>query len=114
MKHTSRKIGMAVALGLATIVASAGNAPDISGTWPITKYEASIRTVDGKAPPLKPEARQVYEQNLVARKQLKPRSDLSRCVPPGTPRAMWAPRPIMILQTPRKITFVHEYQHLLR
>jgi hypothetical protein len=104
----------ALALGLAAAAASAGSAPDISGVWQVTKYEPSIRTVDGKAPPLKPAALKVYEQNLAARKQLKPRSDLSRCVPPGTPRAMWAPQPIMILQKPRKITFVHEYQHLLR
>lgn len=104
---------MALALGFAA-AAWASSAPDLSGVWQVTKYEPSIRTVDGKLPPLKPESRKVYEQNLVARKQLKPRSDLSRCVPPGTPRAMWAPRPILILQTARKITFVHEYQHLLR
>jgi hypothetical protein len=116
MRHTSRKRGLAatvLALGFAAAIARA-NPPDLSGVWQVTKYEPSIRTVEGKAPPLKPEARKVYEQNLVARKQLKPRSDLSRCVPPGTPRAMWAPRPILILQTPRKITLVHEYQHLLR
>jgi hypothetical protein len=105
---------MALALGLAAATAAAVNPPDISGVWQVTKYEPSIRTVDGRAPPLRAEARKLYEQNLLARKQLKPRSDLSRCVPPGTPRAMWAPQPIMILQTPRKITFVHEYQHLLR
>jgi hypothetical protein len=104
----------ALVLGLAAVTAAAANPPDISGVWQVTKYEPSIRTVDGKAPPLRADARKVYEHNLVARKQLKPRSDLSRCVPPGTPRAMWAPQPIMILQTPRKITFVHEYQHLLR
>ena len=88
--------------------------PDISGVWQITQYEHAIRTAEGKPPPLKPEARKVYEQNVAARKTLKPRSDLSRCVPPGTPRVMWAPRPLLILQTARKITFVHEYQHLLR
>jgi hypothetical protein len=108
-------MGLAVILTLAAAAAaSAGGAPDLSGTWQVTKYEPSIRTVEGKAPPLTAEARKVYEQNLAARKQLKPRADLSRCVPPGTPRAMWAPLPILILQTPRKITFVHEYQHLLR
>lgn len=106
-------MAIALALGLAA-TAAAASPSDISGVWQVTKYEPSIRTVDGKAPPLRAEARKVYEQNLVARKQLKPRSDLSRCVPPGTPRAMWAPQPIMILQTARKITFVHEYQHLLR
>ncbi len=89
-------------------------APDISGVWQVTRYERSIRTADGKLPPLKPEARKVYEQNLLSRKKLKPREDMSRCVPPGTPRVMWAPKPLMVLQTARKITFVHEYQHLLR
>ncbi len=88
--------------------------PDISGVWQVTKYERSIRTIDGKLPPLKPDARKVYEQNLASRKKLKPREDMSRCVPPGTPRVMWAPQPLMILQTARKVTFVHEYQHLLR
>ncbi|HEV7715147.1 MAG TPA: hypothetical protein VGO53_06110 [Steroidobacteraceae bacterium] len=88
--------------------------PDISGMWQVTRYERSIRTTDGKGPPLKPEARKVYEQNLAARKQLKPKSDMSRCVPPGTPRVMWAPKPLMILQTARKVTIIHEYQHLLR
>jgi hypothetical protein len=89
-------------------------APDISGVWQVARYERSIRTVDGKLPPLKPQARKVYEQNLVARRKLKPREDMTRCVPPGTPRVMWAPQPLMILQTARKITLVHEYQHLLR
>ncbi len=89
-------------------------APDFSGVWQVTRYERSIRTVEGKLPPLQPAAKQVYEQNIAGRKQLPPRSDMSRCVPPGTPRIMWAPLPMMILQTARKITFVHEYQHLLR
>jgi hypothetical protein len=93
---------------------SHATAPDISGVWQVTQYERAIRTADGKPPPLKPEARKVYEQNVAARKTLKPRSDMSRCVPPGTPRVMWAPRPLLILQTARKITLVHEYQHLLR
>jgi hypothetical protein len=107
-----------LALQLApTVAASESHAtapPDISGVWQVTRYERSIRTADGKPPPLKPEARKIYEQNITARKTLKPRSDMSRCVPPGTPRVMWAPRPLLILQTARKITFVHEYQHLLR
>lgn len=99
----------AVAAGLAQ-----ADAPDLSGLWQVARYERSIRTVDGKLPPLTAEAAKRYKENKVARKALKPRSDMSRCVPPGTPRVMWAPFPMMILQTARKITFVHEYQHLLR
>jgi hypothetical protein len=96
------------------VVASSEAVPDISGVWQVARYERSIRTVDGKMPPLKPEAAEVYRKNLAERKKLKPRSDMSRCVPPGTPRVMWAPNPIMILQTARKVILVHEYQHLLR
>jgi hypothetical protein len=88
--------------------------PDISGVWQVSRYERSIRTVEGKLPPLKPAANEAYRKNLVARQKLKPRTEMSRCVPPGTPRVMWAPFPMMILQTARKITFIHEYQHLLR
>jgi hypothetical protein len=96
-------------------VAAGQNLPvDISGVWQVTKYQKSIRTVDGKQPPMKPEALETYKRNRVAMKKLKPKEDMSRCVPPGVPRALFAPFPVMVLQTPRKITFVHEYQHLLR
>lgn len=98
---------------VATSTAIAGTV-DFTGVWQVGRYERSLRTVEGKPPPLKDAAKKVYEQNVVARKKLKPRTDMSRCVPPGIPRAMWAPLPMMILQTPRKVTFVHEYQHLLR
>jgi hypothetical protein len=98
----------------AAATSTSASTPDISGVWQVTKYERAIRTVDGKRPPLKPEAVAVYERNVAARKTLKPKQDMSRCVPVGTPRIMWAPQPMMILQTPRKISFVHEYQHLLR
>jgi hypothetical protein len=88
--------------------------PDLSGVWQVSRYDPSIRTIEGRLPPLTDEARKRYQSNVAARKHLEPRSDMSRCVPPGTPRVMWAPFPVMILQTARKITFVHEYQHLLR
>lgn len=88
--------------------------PRISGIWQVTKYETGIRTIDGKLPPLTPEGEKIYQKNLVEKKGLKPRNDMTRCVPSGTPRVMWAPYPTMILQTARKISFVHEYQHQLR
>jgi hypothetical protein len=124
--HRTMSPGAWLAIGAALVLpltgwsndqpAAAGkNLPvDISGMWQVTKYEKSIRTVEGKQPPLKPEALEVYKKNRVALKNLKPKDDMSRCVPPGVPRALFAPLPVMVLQTPRKISFVHEYQHLLR
>jgi hypothetical protein len=99
---------------LGAAVANASNHPDISGLWQITKYTRSIRTVDGKLPPLKPEAKKLYEENLKKLKGLKPKNDMSRCVPPGTPRMMWSPGPLMVLQTTRKVTLVQEYHHQMR
>ena len=96
------------------VPSSGKNASDISGVWQVTQYEKSIRTVDGKKPPLKPAALEEYERNVKQRQTLRPKNDMARCVPPGVPRIMWAPLPMMVLQTERKVTFVHEYQHILR
>ena len=76
-RFSSWLAGSALALlplaGFADTVQAAGKSvPDISGMWQVTKYERSIRTVDGKRPPLKPEALKEYESNLVARKTLMP------------------------------------------
>lgn len=88
--------------------------PKIAGVWQVSEYLTGIRTVNGELPPLTAAGRAAYERNLDERAQLPPREDMTRCVPSGTPRVMWAPLPMMIVQTPRKITFVHEYQHQLR
>jgi len=103
----------------AALMLAAGNAlaqlpPDISGVWQVTQYQTGIRTTAGELPPLTPAGMAAYQRNLAERRELKPRNDMTRCVPTGTPRVMWAPLPMMILQTRRKITFVHEYQHQLR
>lgn len=88
--------------------------PYIAGVWQVTEYHTGIRTLDGKIPPLTEAGRAAYEKNLVERRGLKPRNDMTRCVPSGTPRVMGAPLPMMILQTARKITFIQEYHHQLR
>ena len=122
-KMSGAMLAFAVAMLAAAQVVSAAsgaaagaakNLPELSGIWQVVGYERSIRTVDGKMPPLRPEAKKVYEQNLVALKQPKPRQDMTRCVPPGTPRVLWAPFPIQIVQTTRKVFWLHEYQHLIR
>jgi len=88
--------------------------PDIGGIWQVTQYTTGVRTVDDKLPPFTAAGQAAYDANLAAHKQMKPRNDMTRCVPSGTPRAMFAPNPMMILQTTRKITLIQEYQHQLR
>src|SRR5690606_32921198 len=86
----------------------------IAGTWLVTEYHPGIRTLDGQLPPLTVEGKALYEANLAARRELPPREDMTRCVPSGMPRAMWAPLPMLIVQTARKITIIQEYHHQLR
>lgn len=103
-----------LALPLLAPEALAQQPPKIAGTWQVSEYEAGIRTVDGALPPLNAEGTALYERNLAERRELPPREDMSRCVPSGMPRAMWAPLPLLIVQTERKITMIQEYHHQLR
>ncbi len=104
---------LAVLPVLAT-TAQTQQSPKFAGTWLVTEYQTGIRTQDGAVPPLNAEGKALYEQNLVARRELPPREDMSRCVPSGMPRVMWAPLPMLIVQTDRKITIIQEYHHQLR
>lgn len=96
-------------------VAAADAEGDLRGVWKPTRYVASVRTVDGKVPPLLPQAAALYKSRVDARKAGKPADDpLELCQPAGTPRSMYQMRPFMLVQTPHKVTLVHEWQHLVR
>jgi hypothetical protein len=73
-----------------------------------------LRTIEGKAPPLKPEAAKLYQQRIADKKAGKLKDIGDDCLPVGVPRLMLAPGPFMILQTGRQITVVHEFNHSLR
>ncbi len=115
-KHSAAMLGLAVAaLATPALAAPALAAPDISGPWKLDRpFQASILTAEGKTPPLKPEAQSVYRERIAARRAGKTKDGVEVCLPPGTPRILWADRPMVILQQADKITFVHEYQHTFR
>ena len=104
----------AIALALSFVAASAWAAPDISGMWLLSKPVPSLRTLDGKAPPLKPEATALLQKRIADRKAGKAGDVADLCLPVGTPRSLLVPGPLLLLQTARKVTFVHEFNHTLR
>jgi len=115
--RSPRRLAATLLLALLPVLpalAQAQQPPEFGGVWQITAYQPGVRTVDGQLPPLTAEGKALYEANLVARRELPPREDMRRCVPSGTPRAMWAPLPLMVVQTARKITLIQEYHHQLR
>jgi len=113
LTSVSRLFGALTLLTLCT-AAPAQAQPSLAGVWQVTEYHRGIRTSDGALPPLTAEGQALYAANQETRREMKPREDMSRCVPTGTPRAMFAPLPLLIVQTARKITFIQEYQHQLR
>ncbi|MEO6338980.1 MAG: hypothetical protein ABIO39_02980 [Caulobacteraceae bacterium] len=104
----------AIAVALSFTAASAWAAPDVSGMWTLAKPVVSLRTVDGKAPPLTPEAAALHQKRMADRKAGKAGDIADLCLPVGTPRSLMAPGPFLLLQTGRKVTFVHEFNHTLR
>jgi hypothetical protein len=108
--------GAALALLLAGAAAAQPAHPDLAGTWRLAApVPQPLRTMEGQAPPLKPAAAALWRQRVADRKAGRNQPEgFAACLPPGTPRVLLEERPFMILQTPRKVTFVHEYEHILR
>jgi hypothetical protein len=88
--------------------------PRVGGIWS-GQLVATVKTVDGKLPPMNAAALKLYNQRVAARKRGDVKDDpVEFCLPPGTPRSLWSGEPVMIAQAPVKITFYHQYRHLIR
>jgi hypothetical protein len=85
--------------------------PYIGGAWLVEKPASELKTVDGKAPPLKPEAAAKYAQRKQAGKKADP---VAVCLPNGVPRLLNANKPIYILQKPKQVTVMYQENHQAR
>jgi hypothetical protein len=102
-------------MSLLVVAALAANTPDLTGVWTIVTPEVALRTEDGKAPPLLPEAQKIYDQHKAqAAKGDRSFDGTMHCLPPGLPRLMLIRSPFEILQRPKVIYFVHELNRLPR
>lgn len=97
---------------------SAAPNPDpknFEGVWWLQGYEYLIGPEPGVAPPLKAEYMRTLERRIRAKNKGEPEADAStQCLPHGMPRVMESPYPIEIVQTPGKLTFLHEVAHNVR
>jgi hypothetical protein len=81
---------------------------------PARSLDAGLRTSDGKAPPLSEQGRATQQSRTAALRKGDDQDPVTRCLRPGTPRILVQGTPFLLLQTPRKVTFVHQFQHVLR
>jgi hypothetical protein len=115
------RAGTALAAMLAVSVVSgsaygAGAAPDISGTYWATQYNAKLQIVGGGDLPLNDAGKKAYQMNIAGLKDGSI-TDAARkfCVPDGIPRSLATPYPFEIIQAPPgQITIVHELNHQIR
>lgn len=105
-------------LGLAWALAatSAWAAPDLNGgTWRAVNPPDEVRTVDGKAPPLRPEGKALYEQRRTAAKQNQRDFDVTQqCKPAGLPRQFYLSGAFEFLQRDEQIVILYEWNRLIR
>ena len=97
--------------------AAPGNADphNLEGVWWLQGYQYLLGPEPGVPPPLKPEYLRILERRIRAKNRGTPEADAStQCMPHGMPRIMESPYPIEIVQTPGRITFLHEVAHNLR
>jgi len=110
---------LAALLALSMVSSSAygaGAAPDISGTYWATQYNAKLQIVGGGDLPLTPAGKKALDMNLAGLKAGSITYAARKfCVPDGIPRAMASPYPFEIIQAPPgQITMIHELNHQIR
>lgn len=88
--------------------------PRVGGVWKVESYIPVVKASDGKLPPLNKEGSKLYKKRIADTKAGKTDDLTEVCLPAGTPRAMYQDMPMVITQTPAKITFFHQYNHIVR
>ncbi len=88
---------------------------DLEGVWWLRGYEYLLGPAPGIPPPLKPKYMKLLEERIRAKNRGTPDADTeTQCLSHGMPRLMESPYPIEIVQTPGRITFLHEVAHEVR
>lgn len=90
--------------------------PDFEGVWQITTPVIHLRSADGKAPPLRPEARKLYDQRSALRKAGKAQDYDATilCKPMGEPRIGYEGQPFDIVQNDQVIFVGYAWNSMAR
>ncbi|HEY6258604.1 MAG TPA: hypothetical protein VIY51_22705 [Xanthobacteraceae bacterium] len=109
---------LAAALAVSTLsgLATAADAPDISGIYQVTQYNAKIALVGGGELPLTPAGKKAYDENIAGLKDGSITDNARKfCVPDGLPRVLANPYPFEIIQAPPgQTTIIYELSHQVR
>ena len=88
---------------------------NFEGVWWLRGYEYLLGPSPGVPAPLKPQYIELLKKRIREKNAGHPETDTStQCFPHGMPRLMESPYPIEIVQTPGRVTFLHEVAHEVR
>jgi len=88
---------------------------NFEGVWWLRGYEYLLGPEPGVPAPLKPQYIELLKKRIRLKNAGTPETDTStQCFPHGMPRLMESPYPIEIVQTPGRVTFLHEVAHEVR
>ena len=106
---------LAALLALVSTLPAVAAPPDLFQVWKLPKAIWTLKTADGKTPPLNAAGKALYERRIAARAAGKPIDDgVTSCLPHGYPRLLLSPYPFRIYQKPQFVAFVHELHHVHR
>jgi hypothetical protein len=90
-------------------------AMNISGVWWTQSYSPKIQIVGGGDLPYNEQGKSRYAANMAGLKDGTLKDEARRlCVPDGLPRILGNPYPFQLIQTPGRVTFVYELNHVIR
>jgi hypothetical protein len=79
------------------------------------RFREYVKTDEGKVPPLRPAALAVYNEHVARLKAGEQIPDsATACLPHGTPRIMYTPYPMQIVQRPEVVAMLFEVNHNIR
>lgn len=109
-------LAAALAISAASGLAYAADAPDISGIYQVTQYNAKIALAEGGELPLTPAGKAAYDKNIAGLKDGSLTDNARKfCVPDGLPRVLANPYPFEIIQAPPgQTTIIYELSHQVR
>src|SRR5712692_3117012 len=105
-----------LAVSLVSGSAFGADAPDLSGIYWATQYNAKIQIVGGGELPFTPAGKAAYDKNIAGLKDGSITDNARKfCVPDGLPRVLANPYPFEIIQAPPgQITIIYELSHQIR
>jgi len=115
-KSVAAAAAAACVLGFAVpLAAHAADHPDFTGKWKVQAFIPTLKTDKGAAPPLRPEAKKIYDQRVADRAAGRKVDDpIDSCLPHGAARLMFTPYPFLLLQANGQLDLIQEANHTTR